>query len=392
MKQICGRISSAIFAASVLVTVVAYSAGQSVHKGEYIAYVGTYTRQQSKGIYAFRFDPATGRSASLGLAAETDNPSFLAVHPNRRFLYAVNEIANFAGRKTGSISAYELDPQTARLKLIERVSSRGDSPCHLAVDRNGRSLFVANYGAGSVASFPILKDGRLGEAAGLVEHSGSSIHPQRQQGPHAHEVVLSPDGRFALVPDLGLDKVFVYRLDGAKSALTPGAAATAKMEPGSGPRHLAFHPDGRFAYVVNELRSTVTVFAYDPKSGILTVLQTTPTLPKDFAGSSTCAEIAAHPNGRFLYASNRGHDSIAVFAIDRRKGTITVVEHVSTQGRTPRHFAIDPTGAYLFAANQGTNSVVLFRIDRQTGHLTPTGEILEVPSPVCVAFLEARIR
>jgi len=392
MKQISGWFGSAIFAASVVVSVVAHGAGQPARKGEYIVYVGTYTRQQSKGIYAFRFDPATGKSASLGLAAATDNPSFLAVHPNRRFLYAVNEISNFAGRRTGSISAYIVDARTARLQLIDSVSSRGDSPCHVTVDGSGRMLFVANYGAGSVASFPILKDGSLGEAAGLVEHSGSSIHPQRQQGPHAHEVVLSPDGRFALVPDLGLDKVFVYRLDKTKSALTPGAAATAKLEPGSGPRHLAFRPDGRFAYVINELRSTVTVFAYDPKSGILTELQTTPTLPKDFAGSSACAEIAAHPNGRFLYASNRGHDSIAVFAIDRREGTIAVVEHVSTQGKTPRHFAIDPTGAYLFAANQGTNSVVLFRIDPRTGRLTPTGEILEAPSPVCIAFLESRIQ
>jgi 6-phosphogluconolactonase len=253
MKQISGWFGSAIFAASVVVSVVAHGAGQPVRKGEYIVYVGTYTRQQSKGIYAFRFDPATGKSASLGLAAATDNPSFLAVHPNRRFLYAVNEISSFAGRRTGSISAYIVDARTARLQLIDSVSSRGDSPCHVTVDGSGRMLFVANYGAGSVASFPILKDGSLGEAAGLVEHSGSSIHPQRQQGPHAHEVVLSPDGRFALVPDLGLDKVFVYRLDKAKSALTPGAAATAKLEPGSGPRHLAFRPDGPFLPVCEVL-------------------------------------------------------------------------------------------------------------------------------------------
>jgi 6-phosphogluconolactonase len=241
-----------------------------------------------------------------------------------------------------------------------------------------------------VAVLPIGKDGSLGEASGFVQHTGGSINPKRQQGPHAHEVVLSPDNRFALVPDLGLDRVVVYRTDLRKGALAPNNPEYAKIESGSGPRHLAFHPNGRFAYVINELLSTVTVLAYDSGKGGLKELQTASTLPKDFAGTSTCAEIAVHPDGRFLYASNRGHDSITVYAIDGAKGTLTYVEHAQTLGKMPRSFAIDPTGAFLFAANQDSNNVVPFRIDRYTGRLTPTGDALAVPLPVCVTFLNSK--
>jgi 6-phosphogluconolactonase len=390
MKQPRSLLISAIFVTTVLLWAVANGAQQVVRKNGYIVYIGTYTRQQSKGIYAFRFDPATGKTTSIGLVAETANPSFLAIHPNRRFLYAVNEVASFAGQRTGSVSAYFIDPETGRLNLQNTVSSRGDSPCHLTVDQGGKWLFVANYGSGSVAVLPVREDGSLGEASGFMQHTGGSINPTRQQGPHAHEVVLSPDNRFALVPDLGLDRVVVYRTDLRKGLLAPNTPEFAKIEPGSGPRHLAFHPNGRFAYVINELQSTVAVLAYDPEKGSLEELQTTSTLPKDFAGNSTCAEIAVHPDGRFLYASNRGHDSIAVYAIDGIKGTLTHIEHVATLGKTPRSFAIDPTGAYLFAANQGSDNVVPFRIDRRTGHLIPTGDVLAVPLPVCVTFLDSK--
>jgi 6-phosphogluconolactonase len=249
---------------------------------------------------------------------------------------------------------------------------------------------VANYGNGSVAVFPVIQDGTLAGASEHVQHTGSSVNPQRQQGPHAHEVLLSPDNRFALVPDLGLDKLFIYRVDDAKGRLSPNIPRFVRLEPGAGPRHAAFHPNGRFVYVINEMRSTVTVFSYDANTGTLQELQNASTLPQDFAGSNTCAEIAVHQSGRFLYGSNRGQDTIAVFSIDVGKGTLKLTEHVSTQGRLPRNFAIDPTGGYLFAANQGSGTLVVFRIDRSTGHLTPTGEVLEVPSPVCVVFLDPK--
>lgn len=390
MKQIAGFLIATVLIASAFLLVQAYGARQTARKNEYIVYIGTYTRQQSKGIYAFRFDPATGKATFLGLVAETANPSFLAIHPSQNLLYAVNEVSMYAGQRTGSISAFSIDPEAGRLNLLNTVASRGDSPCHLTLDQSGRFLYVANYGSGSVAVLPVNQDGSLAEASGFVQHMGGSIHPQRQQGPHAHEVVLSPDNRFALVPDLGLDKILVYRTDATKGTLAPNIPGSAMLQPGSGPRHLAFHPNGRFAYVINELRSTVTVFAYDPKKGSLKELQTVSALPKDFTGNSTCAEIAVHPNGKSLYASNRGHDSIVVFAIDSRKGTLSGVEHAPTRGKTPRHFAIDPTGAYLFAANQGTNNVVLFRIDQNNGRLIPTGETIEVVSPVCVTFLQSR--
>jgi 6-phosphogluconolactonase len=380
----------AIILACALLLSVANGAAQGVRKSGYIVYVGTYTGQQSRGIYAFRFDPAAGKATTVELAAETANPSFLAIHPNRRFLYAVNEISAHENGKSGSISAYSIDPGTCRLHLLNVVSSRGGSPCHLTVDKIGQYLFVANYGNGSVAVFPVNQDGTLGEASEYVQHTGSSVNPQRQQGPHAHQILLSADNRFALVPDLGLDKVFVYRVDAAKAGLSPNNPQFVKLEPGAGPRHAAFHPNGRFVYVINEMRSTITAFSYDLDRGILQELQNASTLPEDFTGSNTCAEIAVHQSGRFLYGSNRGQDSIAVFSVDGGKGTLKLTEQVSTQGKLPRNFAIDPTGGYLFAANQGSGSVVVFRIDRSTGHLTATGEVLEVPSPVCVTFLDSK--
>ena len=358
-------------------------------KGEYLVYVGTYTRQDSKGIYAYRFQPSTGKMTSVGLVAETENPSFLALHPNHRFLYAVNEIANFEGQRAGSVSSFSIDARTGMLTSLNKVSTRGTIPAHLVVDSTGKSLVVANYGSGSVAVFPVNGDGSLGAASAFVQHSGSSTGP-RQKGPHAHAVVLSADNRFVFVPDLGLDEVLSYRLDPAAGTLTPNDPPFTKVTQGSGPRHFAFHPDGQFAYTVHEMGSLVTVFAYDRAGGTLKELQTISTLPRDFSGTNNSAELQVHPNGRFLYASNRGHNSIAVFAIDPRAKTLTLVEHVPTQGKTPRNFAIDPTGRYLLAANQDTNNIVIFRIDQKTGRLTPTGDNLETPLPVCLLFLRAQ--
>ena len=355
-------------------------------KGEFLVYIGTYTRHDSKGIYAYRFQPATGKLTSIGLVGETENPSFLALHPNHRYLYAVNEISNYEGQSAGSVSSFSIDVKTGMLAPLNKMTTRGTIPAHLVVDKTGKSLVVANYGSGSVAAFPLNADGSLGAASAFVQHAGSSTG-SRQRGPHAHAVVLSPDNRFVFVPDLGLDQVLSYRLDPAKGTLTPNDPPFTKVTQGSGPRHFVFHPNGRFAYTLSEMGSLVTVFAYDQAGGTLKDLQTISTLPKGFSGTNNAAELEVHPNGRFLYASNRGHDSIAVFVIDPRANTLTLVEHVPTQGKMPRNFAIDPTGAYLLAANQNTNNIVLFRIDQKTGRLTPTGDDLKTPSPVCVIFL-----
>jgi 6-phosphogluconolactonase len=358
--------------------------------GDRTIYVGTYTRVASKGIYAYSFDSATGKTAPLGLVAETDNPSFLAIHPNQRFLYAANETSMYDGQAAGSISAFAIDPTTHALRLLNRLSSRGAGPCHITVDKTGKWLFAANYDGGSVAAFPIHEDGSLGEVAAFFQHAGSSVNKERQTGPHAHAVALSPDNRFVLVADLGLDRVFSYRVDSSKGGLAPNDPPYVTLAPGSGPRHLAFRPDAKFVYSLNELLSTVTTFRYDASRGSLKELQTLSTLPNGWSGSNSTAEIVIHPNTRFLYTSNRGDDSIAIFRIDPSRGTLTFVDRTSTQGKTPRNFAIDPSGAFLLAANQDSDSIVTFRIDPGTGRLTPTGNMLEVPSPVCILIAEPR--
>ncbi len=373
--------------APLLLTLSAQGAEKVAAKAEYLIYVGTYTAQKSKGVYAYRFDGATGQLTSIGLVAETTQPSFLAVHPSRRFLYAVNEIADYEGRKSGAVSAFAIDRRSGKLTFLNEVSSRGTDPCYVSLDKTGKYVLVANYSGGSVAMFPVLEDGRLGEASAFVQHVGSSVNRERQEGPHAHSINLSPDNRFAIAADLGLDEMLIYRFDPTKGSLAPNDPPFAKVNPGAGPRHFAFHPSGRSAYVINEMQSTVTAFSYDAARGVLRVLQTISTLPKDFAGHSDTAEVQVHPSGKFLYGSNRGHDSIAVFAIDSGKGTLTPVAHVPTQGKTPRNFGIDPTGSYLFAANQDSDNIVVFRIDAKTGRLTPTGQVLEVPTPVCVKFV-----
>jgi 6-phosphogluconolactonase len=353
---------------------------------KYLVYVGTYTNHGSKGIYAFRLDSSTGKPTSLGLAAEAVEPSFLAVDSSGRFLYAANETANYNGQPTGAVSAFAIHPETGKLSFLNEVSSRGEDPAHVALNRTDRYALVSNYTGGSVAVFPVLKDGRLGEASWFAQHQGSSINPQRQKGPHAHAIALAPDDRFAVVADLGLDQLLVYGFDAAKGTL--GAKAQiVTATPGAGPRHLVFSTDSRFLYAINELQSTVVTYSYDSATGALHELQTISTLPKGFSGTNTAAEIEIHPSGAFLFASNRGDDSIAVFAIDSLTGTMTHVETHSTGGKTPRNFAIDPAGSWLLAANQDSDDIVVFRIDRKTGRLTPTGDVLQVPSPTCLKFV-----
>jgi len=370
-----------------LALVLVWGARAGANKGSYLMYIGTYTDHSSKGIYAYRFDAETGHATSLGLAAETSNPSFLTINPKKKFLYAVNEISEYEGQKTGGVSAFTIDPKTGKLAFLSEVSSEGPGPCHVTLDRTGKYVLVANYDGGSVASYPVLDDGRMGKPSAKVQHTGHGADPERQAKPHAHWIGLSPDNRFAMAVDLGLDKVLIYRFDQAKGTLVPNDPAYAAVDAGAGPRHFALDPGGKFGYVINELGSTITAFSYDGKRGTLQKIQTISTLPDDFKGKNDTAEIVVHPDGKFLYGSNRGHDSIAVFAIDRAKGTLKHTDDVSTQGKTPRNFEIDPSGSFLFAADQDSDKVVVFRIDLHTGHLTPTGEVLQVPSPVCVRLV-----
>jgi len=355
-------------------------ASASAQGGSFV-YFGTYTGRQSKGIYVSRFD--AGKLSEPVLAGELSNPSFLAVHPNGRVLYAVSEM------REGTVAAFAIDPATGQLAKIGERSSGGSGPCYLSVDHSGRVLMVANYNSGTLEALALDKNGNFGDGTFTVAHHGSSVNPQRQRGPHAHSIDPSPDNRFAIADDLGMDKVMVYRLNTEKPALEPNEPPAFDVKPGSGPRHFAFAPNGKFAYVISELASTVTALAWDGERGKLTEVQTVSTLPEDFQGQSTAAEIAVHPSGKFVYGSNRGHDSIAVFAVDGAKGTLKPVERVPSGGSVPRGFAVDPSGRWLIAANQQSNNAVLFRIDKKTGKLTPSGTTLAIGSPVSVLLVAA---
>jgi 6-phosphogluconolactonase len=358
---------------------------------EHLVYVGTYTtKQSSKGIYAYRFDSKTGALMSIGLAAESSDPSFLTVHPSGKYLYAVNELDNFGGQKSGALSAFAIDRQNGTLKLLNQVATRGAGPCHISLGKTAEYVLVANYDGGSVASFPIHEDGSVGEAAGFVQHAGSSVK-KGQERPHAHWIGTSPDNRFALVADLGLDEVLVYRFDARKGTLSANDPPFVKVTPGSGPRHFTFHPNGKFGYVLSELDASVTAFSYDAAKGSISVLQTIATLPSDYTGTKEAAELVVHPSGKFLYASNRaGIDSITAFSIDSAKGTLKPAGQFSTKGKTPRNFVIDPSGKFLLAANQESGNIVVFRIDRATGTLTSTGQVVDAPAPVCITFVPAQ--
>src|SRR5208282_3317815 len=295
-------------------SLVTVTAAKESSKNKYILFVGTYTEKESKGIYAYGFDAASSELTPLGVAAETTNPSFLAIDPSRHFLYAVNEVQNYKGASSGAVSAFAINSQTGNLSLLNQVPTRGADPCYIAFDQTSKYALVANYTGGSVAVFPVQSDSHIGEPSAFVQHRGSSVNKERQEGPHAHWIETTPDNRFAIAVDLGLDELLVYRFDASKGSLTPNDPPYARLDPGAGPRHLAFHPDGKFVYVVNELQSSITAFSHDPSRGALHKLNTITTLPKGFAGSNDTAEIKVHPSGKFLFASNRGHDSIAVFS------------------------------------------------------------------------------
>jgi len=361
------------------VSAVAAAAGKP---GPVTVYVGTNTDGTSRGIYRVTFDPAGGTMTEPVLAVETKNPSFLALHPNGRFLYAVGEISSFQGARTGVVSAFAIDPKTGDLALLNQQSSEGGGPCHLVVDKTGRDVLVANYGGGTVAVLPIEADGRLKPASSVQAHQGSGPNKGRQEKPHAHGIYLDAAERFALSPDLGADRVFVYRFDAAKGMLEAHGSGT--LEPGSGPRHLAFHPTGKYLYVINELLSTVSVFSYDAEKGALTPIQTVSALPAGFSGTSWTAEVAVSPDGRFVYGSNRGDDTLAVFRVDAATGRLTAAGHAPVGGKTPRHFAIDPTGRFILAGHQGSGTIAVLRLDPKTGIPSPVGSPVKVDKPVCL--------
>ena len=350
-------------------------------------YFGTYTRGEnsSKGIYRSVLNLETGKLSDPILAAEAQNPSFLEIHPTGQFLYAVSEAGG-----AGSVSAYAIEADTGNLKLLNKQPSGGAGPCHVSIDHMGKNLLVANYGSGSASVIPIKPDGRLGKSTGFVQHAGSSVNLKRQKVPHAHSINVSPDNRFAFVADLGIDKIMIYRLDIEKGMIVAGDPPFAKVKPGAGPRHFAFHPNGKYAYVINELDCTVTTFTYNSASGALTEIQTITTLPNGFNGSNACAEVCVHPSGKFLYGSNRGHDSLVVYRVDLADGTLTCVEHETADIKTPRNFNVCPTGKFCLVANQGKDSVVVFRINKETGTLELTGHKVSVAQPVCVRFLKTK--
>jgi len=359
----------------------------SPSRSECLVYIGTRASAKSKGIYTCRLDTATGTLTSPTIAVETTDPAFLAIHPNHHFLYAVREAAGFEGTSNGAVDAFAINPTTGKLTLLNQQNSGGQGPCHLAVDASGRCVLAANYGSGSVATFPIHSDGSLGGVSAFLQHHGSGPDPKRQASPHAHEVGFDLANRRAFCTDLGLDKIFIYQLEPETASITANDPPEVSLVPGAGPRHFAIHPNGHHLYVINELNNTITAFDYDSVTGALRESQTVSTLPKEFTAPNTTAEIVIHPSGKFLYGSNRGHDSIVVYAIDENTGKLTFVEHQPTLGKMPRSFAIDPTGNFLLAANQGSDNIVVFRIDTKTGRLKPTGQTLEVPTPVCVTFL-----
>jgi 6-phosphogluconolactonase len=404
------RIRCAFF----LMVVLALLAGPAAfaQDSDYFLYVGTYTgfkyvhhsrpyglgESHSKGIYVSRFRSATGELSEPQLAAEVTNPSFLTISPNHRFLYAVSEDPLSLGPPldhSSYVSAFAIDPATGQLRLLNTAPASGTSTCHISMDRTGRYLFMANFGSGSVSVIRVKEDGSLGELTSFIQDVGHSVDPSIQMEPHPHWIGPSPDNRFVIVSDLGIDKVLIFRFDVATGMLSPPDPPSVSVYPGGGPRHFAFDPAGRFGYQLSEMSGTVDVFAWDASQGTLTTVQRAQTVPHDFFGGNHSAEIEIHPNGKFLYESNRrtqgetvrGPDTIGVFAINPEKGTLTPVEQTLSGGVMPRNFTIDPTGKFLLAANQLTNNIVPFGIDRGTGRLSKMGRGIKVDTPVCLKFV-----
>ncbi len=357
----------------------------SMNAKHLLVFVGSYANSEDRGIAVYRMNPETGELKKASELGGQRNPAFLEVHPGGRFLYAVNEFSGYKGKKEGAVSAYSIDAEKGELIFLNQQSSGGAGPCHITIDSTGLNALVANYGGGSVACLQIGRDGKLSPASSFIQHEGSSVNDRRQKGPHGHSINIDPGNKYAFAADLGLDKVLVYRLDVKKGRLKPSGYA--KVAPGSGPRHFVFRPDGKFAYVINEMLSNVTAFRYDGKGGLADI-QTISTLPTGYKGHNSTAEVRVHPSGKFLYGSNRGDDSIAVFRIHEKLGTLVPIGEEKSGGKTPRNFNLTPDGRHLLAANQNSGNIVVFSVDPKTGLLTRTAHEVETPKPVCIRFLE----
>ena len=356
---------------------------------DHLVFFGTYTSPKggSQGIYVSKFDAATGQLSPPELAAETGSPSFLEIHPSKKYLYCVGEVAT-AGQKAGGVSAFSIELPSGKLTKLNQVSSGGAGPCHINLDSRGRMAMIANYGGGSCASYRINEDGSLSGPVSFHQHTGSSVNERRQKEPHAHSANFSPDDRFGFICDLGTDKVEIYKTDPATGKSIPHG--NAKVPAGGGPRHLAFHPNGKFVFVNNEITLTETVFAWNAEKGVLSEIETVSTIPeadRSQQGMST-AETRVHPSGKFVYVSNRGHDTIAVFKCDASTGKLQLIQNAPAEGKTPRNFNLDPTGQWCLVAHQGSNSVAVLRINQATGELESTGRKIEVGMPCCVRFLK----
>jgi 6-phosphogluconolactonase len=397
MKMTCRIFAFSLLIASLIFSIAGRSADTPAANRKYLVFVGTYTtKTESKGIYAYEFDADTGKLSPKGIAAETPDPSWVAVHPSGKFLYAANE----AG-KASTVSAFAIEAKSGKLTLLNQLPALGEDPCYLSFDRTGKYVFVANYTSGNVVVFPISAYGKVGAATANVRDEGKpGPNKERQEGPHAHWIEASMGNGIVFVADLGLDRVMTYKFDSAKGSLgampapgpqQPFVQNALELSPGTGPRHATISEVRnfrRFLYVLGELDSTITVFGATKEGIFGAAIQKVPMLPKDFSGRNDAAEIAVHPSEKFLFTSNRGEDTIVIFSIEPTKGTLTFGARVRTGGKEPRHFAIDPSGKYLLAENQFSNNIVVFRIDPATGGLTPTGQVVEVPSPVNIAFLQ----
>lgn len=355
-------------------------------KVKYVAYVGTYTSGKSEGIYTFNLNTETGSLEKTGEPIKIDNPSYLALDKDRKYLYAALENGSFNGEYGGGVAACSIEKGTGKLKLLNSQPTKGMWPCHLCTDSINKHLFVANYKEGTLTVFPVNEDGSINSLSSIISHSGSGPNKERQEKAHVHYVILTPNEEYLCAIDLGIDSIMLYKFDQEQETLTSAKDLTVNIKSGSGPRHMEFHKDKKHAYLVNELSSEVAVLKYSPSDSSFEVIQYISTLPEGFDGISTCAAIHISPDGNFLYASNRGDDSIAIFSIDKTTGMLKFITTTSTKGECPRDFRIDPSGKFLFVANQDSNTIVPFEINPSTGLLTPLDSIVSIEKPVCIIF------
>lgn len=372
-----------LFLFPVIAGMVLSNATNVVAEEKPLVFISAFAKGDEGAIYAYELDPETGKLNEIERTSDVEHPFFLAVSPDNQYLYSIHAPGKFSGKDNEFVSAFKLEGRTGKMKLLNRQSSQGTASCYLDIDKSGKSVVVANYTTGSIASLPVNEDGSLREAATFVQHTGSSVNPKRQKEPHAHCSVISPDQKYVYAADLGLDKIMAYQLDAETATLTPNTQPFVRTVPGAGPRHLTFHPNGKQLYVINELKNSITEFDYDPKTGTLIEQETLSTLPEDFAGTSYCADLKITPDGKFLYGTNRGHHSLAAYRIED-DGELKLLEIKPSLGDGPQNLAITADGKFLICANMPGNNVVVFRIDQETGKLTSAGDPVSIPSPSCI--------